>query len=58
MRAVTLTGRRADGRSALVDDDDYELIMQYRRHLRERARTREMISFGEPGRLSTLTTTY
>lgn len=35
MRTVVLHGEKAAGRVALVDDGDYELVMQYRWHLRE-----------------------
>jgi hypothetical protein len=35
MRTIPLGGKRAAGRVALVDDDDYDLVMQYRWHVRE-----------------------
>jgi hypothetical protein len=35
MKAVPLGGKKAAGRVALVDDEDYELVMQYRWHVRE-----------------------
>lgn len=36
MKTVPLHGKKAAGRVALVDDGDYDLVMQYRWHVRER----------------------
>ena len=38
MMTVPLGGKKAAGRVALVDDEDYELVNQYRWHVREDAR--------------------
>ena len=38
MRTVPLYGKVAAGRVAMVDDADYELVMQYRWNVQERAR--------------------
>jgi hypothetical protein len=38
MKTVPLHGRKAAGRVALVDDEDYDLVMQYRWHVREEQR--------------------
>lgn len=38
MKTVTLGGAKAAGRVALVDDGDYDLVMQYRWHVRETPR--------------------
>ena len=38
MKTVPLGGKKAAGRVALVDDEDYELVNQYRWHVREDAR--------------------
>jgi hypothetical protein len=38
MKTVPLHGKIAAGRVALVDDEDYELVMQYRWNVLERAR--------------------
>ena len=38
MRTIPLGGKRAAGRVALIDDEDFELITQYRWHLFETAR--------------------
>jgi hypothetical protein len=35
MKTVPLSGKKAAGRAALVDDEDYELVMQYRWHVYE-----------------------
>jgi hypothetical protein len=35
MKTVPLHGKKAAGRVALVDDEDYDLVMQYRWHLWE-----------------------
>src|SRR5580704_8392166 len=35
METVPLHGKKAAGRVALVDDEDYELVMQYRWHVWE-----------------------
>lgn len=35
METVPLNGKKAAGRVALVDDGDYDLVMQYRWHVRE-----------------------
>ena len=35
MKTVPLGGRKAAGRVALVDDEDYDLVMQYRWHVQE-----------------------
>ncbi len=35
MKTVTLHGKRAAGRVAVVDDADYELVMRYRWHALE-----------------------
>lgn len=37
MRTIPLSGKKAAGRVALVDDEDYELVRQYRWHLYQRA---------------------
>lgn len=39
MKTVTLHGAKAAGRVALVDDEDYDLVMQYRWRVTERAGT-------------------
>ena len=36
MRTVALSGKKAAGRVALVDDADYELVSRYRWHVHER----------------------
>jgi len=38
MRTVALGGKKADGRVALVDDADYELVSRYRWHVHEQSR--------------------
>jgi hypothetical protein len=38
MRTVTLSGQKAAGRVALVDDADYELVSRYKWHLHEQDR--------------------
>ena len=38
MREIPLYGGKAAGRVALVDDDDYELVMRYRWNVHERVR--------------------
>jgi hypothetical protein len=38
VRTVTLSGQKARGRVALVDDADYELVSQYRWHVHEQSR--------------------
>jgi hypothetical protein len=38
MRTITLGGRKARGRVALVDDADYELVSRYRWHVHEQDR--------------------
>lgn len=38
MRTVTLGGKKARGRVALVDDADYELVSRYRWHVHEKDR--------------------
>jgi hypothetical protein len=35
MRTVPLHGKRAEGRVALVDDEDYELVSQHRWHVKQ-----------------------
>jgi hypothetical protein len=40
MKTVPLYGPKAAGRVALVDDEDYELVMQYHWNVRETARVR------------------
>jgi hypothetical protein len=35
MRTVPLSGKKAAGRVALVDDEDYDLVMQYRWHIHD-----------------------
>jgi hypothetical protein len=39
VKTVPLHGKKAAGRVALVDDEDYDLVMQYRWHVLERAAT-------------------
>jgi hypothetical protein len=39
VRTIPLHGAKAAGRVALVDDDDYDLVMQYRWHVWERTRS-------------------
>jgi hypothetical protein len=41
MKTVPLHGKYARGRVALVDDEDYELVMQYRWHVTEAKRPRK-----------------
>jgi len=36
VRTVTLNGRKADGRVAIVDDADYEIVSRHSWHLTER----------------------
>lgn len=38
MKTVPLYGKKAAGRVALVDDEDYDLVMQYRWYVYERTR--------------------
>ena len=38
MRTVTLSGKKARGRVALVDDADYELVSRYKWHVHEQDR--------------------
>lgn len=38
MKTVPLGGKKAAGRVALVDDEDYELVSQYRWHVLEKVR--------------------
>lgn len=38
MRTVTLGGRKANGRVAIVDDADYELVSRYTWHVHEQGR--------------------
>lgn len=40
MKTVPLHGAKAAGRVALVDDEDYDLVMQYRWFVKERQRPR------------------
>jgi hypothetical protein len=40
MKTVPLYGKKAAGRVALVDDEDYDLVMQYRWHVKEGPQSR------------------
>jgi hypothetical protein len=46
MREVPLYGKKAAGRVALVDDEDYELVMQHRWHVIERSATERRSHYG------------
>ena len=46
MKTVPLGGKKAAGRVALVDDEDYDLVMQYRWHVHEQRNTEGVTTSG------------
>lgn len=49
MREIALNGKKANGRVALVDDEDYELVSVYRWHVQERVRKSLKMGFRTEG---------